>query len=248
MKKSSKRGNQWHVGDRLVRDEEELRHRHGHQRCERSRARAKAPPHGFVEHHERREGHQNRRQPERPFDMSGAGVRHEVDPQRAHAERLHPEQQYGLRPEPLVLRPPQADPIVAGEDLPGDFAVVGLPRIPQAGRTEEGQVERRDHEHHRDPWTSQREWGAQRALRPRCDFGSRGRQEPGDPRKGRGKRDQCSPKRTEPERLAVRHPERHPDGARNRSGEGRADPHRSSCLAHQLLTQTVRSPLSDRIA
>ena len=80
--------------------------------------------------------------------MRGIGVGHEVDSEKAHAQRLHPEEKNRFRPKPLVLRPPQTDPVVPSEDLPSDLPVVSLPRIPEARGAEERHVECADRDHH----------------------------------------------------------------------------------------------------
>ena len=66
-----------------------------------------------------------------------------VDAERRHRDRLHPHVEHRLAPEPPVLRPPEADPVVAREHLARDLAVVGLPRIPQRVRAHEREVEDR---------------------------------------------------------------------------------------------------------
>jgi hypothetical protein len=67
--------------------------------------------------------------------------------EQGHEERLQPEVEHGLRPEPAVLRPPERDPVAPREDLARDLAIVGLPRIDQRVTAEARQVEGRDREH-----------------------------------------------------------------------------------------------------
>jgi hypothetical protein len=73
---------------------------------------------------EDRDGHQSVR-----VVPVGAAVGMEVDPEDPHGHGAHPEEEDGLRPEPVVL-PPEADPVVAAQDLARNLAVVGLPWIP----------------------------------------------------------------------------------------------------------------------
>ncbi len=150
------RGRQRQVRDRLMGDEEELRHRRGDERRERAGAPTKVALNSRVDHGQRRQGHHEGREPQRPLWARGVGVGHEIDPEQSHAQSLHPEQQHGFRPKPLVLGPPQTDPVISGEDLSCDFPVVGLPRIPEAGCAQQRQVDRADRDHHGQARSSKR--------------------------------------------------------------------------------------------
>ena len=139
-----------HVGGRLARHQEELRHGPEHQRREEPRPPAEGAGDAPVEEGEARHREEERRQAQRPLGPRGEPrergehrPRLGVDAERAHGERLEPEVEHGLRPEPAILCPPGGDPVAAGDHLAGDLAVVRLPGVDQRGAPEEGQVEER---------------------------------------------------------------------------------------------------------
>jgi hypothetical protein len=83
-------------------------------------------------------------QTDRPLGVGRVRVGRAVHAERAEREGLRPEDQDRLGPEPVLLGPPEADPVVAADHLARDLAVVGLPRIPEREGAEQRQVEEAD--------------------------------------------------------------------------------------------------------
>ncbi len=138
-------------------DEEPVGHRGQHECPEQRGASTERPRDPLVEEVEGEDGEQDHRGADGPLRVPGrlrAGpdehvVGLVVDAQRGHRHGLHPHVEDRLAPEPPVLSPPEADPVVAGQHLAGDLAVVGLPGIPQRVAAHAGEVEARPR--HDDP-------------------------------------------------------------------------------------------------
>ncbi len=138
-----------HVRHGLVGEEKPVGHRRQHERPEQRCATAERLRDALVEEIHRQDREQDHRRAHRPFrvhhrlrpvaDQHLVGL--VVHAERRHGDRLHPHVEDGLAPEPAVLRPPEADPVVTREHLARDLAVVGLPGIPERVGPHEREVE-----------------------------------------------------------------------------------------------------------
>src|SRR4030095_13619732 len=75
-----------------------------------------------------------------------------------YRKRFRPKNEDGLGPKPILLGPPETDPVIPSKHLPCDLAVMGLPRIPESKRSQERQVEHRGCDEDQKHRTPKRAW------------------------------------------------------------------------------------------
>ncbi len=153
------RADEGHVGHRLARHQAVHRRRRDDHGCQHAGAPVHEPRGHQVDRVDAEHAREHERRTHRPLGtvrqrhLAGIAAR-QADARDVHADAHQPERQHRLGPEHVQVarraRPPQADEVAPVGHLARDLGVVRLPRVPQAVRAGERQVQQQAEEDHAD--------------------------------------------------------------------------------------------------